>query len=63
MKRFRLHIKSHTILPDFEDDIMAVNKIEAAKEFKITNSRTFREFSAEDLLPFIEEASDDPKQS
>ena len=51
---FSLFIKSHCSIPDFEDECEAPSFIDAAQLFKEVNKNALKEYSWQDLMPFIE---------
>ena len=50
--KYTILIKSHCAYPDYEDEVEAENKIEAAKLF--AKNRAMIEYNWQELLPFIE---------
>lgn len=51
---FGLLIKSHCSFPDFEAECEAESKINAARLFKKQYKTSLREYTWQDLLPFID---------
>ena len=50
---YGIYIKSHCIAPDYENEVNATSKFEAAKKFK--EDPALAELSLDDLLDHIEE--------
>lgn len=54
MARYGLLLKSHCLLPDYQDECGAPSKEAAAQLFLDEAGMTLAEFTAKELLPYIE---------
>lgn len=56
MHYYDIYIKSHADSPDYEDSVIAQNRIEASEKFaKKINRNSEDTWSPEDLIKYIEE--------